>query len=440
MDIRQITYFMLVYEEKSVSRAAAKAKVAQPAVSMQIKHLEEEFGFKLFERTQSGVEPTRHAARFYRHCIGISRSFSLAQQEMRDIGSQDNLGGSLRIGLPGSVTRGLLTRILSPFLISYPDVDVTISEAYTGTLVEWVKSGTVDFAVGARPQKQRGLMQRLLYRDGVVVMSGTPLNGPNFAPIDLTKEPALKLILPSAGGKVFDRLLKSQRPVCSWLVEQWQGGAWLAANCTGTFVLAETGLLDGRIATTTWWLAEQFRSRFPSVVLQLQPIITECDRLICAGASASYLLQMVRVVDRFSGPVIASQCTKSMLIDVSQTSQTPYLPLLTHKEHSDSIVHRAQRWLEKNMAREILISELSSEVATSERTLIRRFKAALNQTPLGYLQDMRIEAARTFLETGDLSISVIAGRVGYSDTSSFSRLFKERMGLSPGAYRSRFRS
>ncbi|WP_454651141.1 LysR family transcriptional regulator [Bradyrhizobium liaoningense] len=221
MDIRQITYFMLVYEEKSVSRAAAKAKVAQPAVSMQIKHLEEEFGFKLFERTQSGVEPTRHAARFYRHCIGISRSFSLAQQEMRDIGSQDNLGGSLRIGLPGSVTRGLLTRILSPFLISYPDVDVTISEAYTGTLVEWVKSGTVDFAVGARPQKQRGLMQRLLYRDGVVVMSGTPLNGPNFAPIDLTKEPGLKLILPSAnqsyGGFVRERIangtIKSERVI-----------------------------------------------------------------------------------------------------------------------------------------------------------------------------------------------------------------------------------
>ncbi|WP_454651123.1 GlxA family transcriptional regulator [Bradyrhizobium liaoningense] len=273
----------------------------------------------------------------------------------------------------------------------------------------------------------------------VVASNGLPLRTES---ID-RRQPFELIFIPSlhyAGRKVFDRLLKSQRPVCSWLVEQWQGGAWLAANCTGTFVLAETGLLDGRIATTTWWLAEQFRSRFPSVVLQLQPIITECDRLICAGASASYLLQMMRVIDRFSGPVIASQCAKSMLIDVSQTSQTPYLPLLTHKEHSDSIVHRAQRWLEKNMAREILISELSNEVATSERTLIRRFKATLNQTPLGYLQDMRIEAARTFLEAGDLSISVIAERVGYSDTSSFSRLFKERMGLSPGAYRSRFRS
>lgn len=251
------------------------------------------------------------------------------------------------------------------------------------------------------------------------------------------------IFIPSAhygGGKAFDRLLKSQGAVYPWLATQWRNGAWLAANCTGTFLLAETGLLDGRVATTTWWLEEQFHSRFPRIDLQLQPVLTECDRLVCAGASASYLLQAIRLIDRFSGPVIASQCAKSMLIDVSQTTQTPYLPLLTQKQHSDSLVHRAQHWLEKNMARDILISELAKKVATSERTLIRRFKAALNQTPLGYLRDMRIEAARTFLETGDLNIGIIAERVGYSDTSSFSRLFKERIGLSPGAYRSRFRS
>jgi len=221
MDIRQITYFMLVYEERSFSRAALKAKVAQPAVSMQIKHLEEEFGFRLFKRTQSGVELTHHATQFYRHCLNISKSFSLAQQEMRDIGNKDNISGTLRIGLPGSVTRGLLTRILSPYLESYPNVDVIISEAYTGTLVDWVKSGAIDFAVGSRPQKQRGLMQRLLYRDHVLLMSGTPLNGPNFTPIDLTNSPRLKLILPSVnqsyGGMIRDRIsdvtIKSERVI-----------------------------------------------------------------------------------------------------------------------------------------------------------------------------------------------------------------------------------
>lgn len=255
-------------------------------------------------------------------------------------------------------------------------------------------------------------------------------------PFDLIFIPSLHY----GGRQDLDRLLKRQEPVFAWLAAQWQNGAWLAANCTGTFLLGQTGMLNGRVATTTWWLADQFRSRFPKVDLQLQSVITECDRMICAGASASYLLQVIRVIERFSGPMIASQCAKSMLIDVSQTSQAPYLPLLTQKEHGDSLVHRAQHWLEKHMAREIQISELAAAVATSERTLIRRFKAALDQTPLGYLQDMRIEATRTFLETSDLGIAVIAERVGYSDTSSFSRLFKDRMGLSPGAYRSRFRS
>lgn len=278
-----------------------------------------------------------------------------------------------------------------------------------------------------------------LHGGDVMASNGLPIRTEPIdrqVPLDLIFIPSLHY-----GGRLgLDGLLKKQEPVFPWLIEQWRRGAWLAANCTGTFMLGQTGLLDGRVATTTWWLADQFRSRFPKVDLQLQPVITESERLICAGASASYLLQVIRVIDRFSGPVIASQCAKSMLIDVSQTSQAPYLPLLTQKEHGDSLVHRAQHWLEKHMAEEIQISQLAEAVATSERTLIRRFKAALDQTPLGYLQDMRIETARTFLETSDLGVAVIAERVGYSDTSSFSRLFKDRIGLSPGGYRSRFRS
>ncbi|RQR27569.1 GlxA family transcriptional regulator [Burkholderia sp. Bp9142] len=242
-----------------------------------------------------------------------------------------------------------------------------------------------------------------------------------------------------ASSKAFDKLLASQSTACDWLVTQWNSGACLAANCTGTFVLAETGLLDGRPATTTWWLAEQFRSKFPRVNLQLEPVITEADRLICAGAQSSYLLQTVRIVERLSGPTIASQVAKTMLIDVSQTKQTPFLPLLADKAHADSLVHRAQHWLQKHMTKEVRMSEMASELGVGERTLIRRFQAALDQAPLRYLQSLRIEAARGLLEAGDLNVEAIAAKVGYIDASSFSRLFKEKVGLSPGAYRGRFR-
>jgi transcriptional regulator GlxA family with amidase domain len=243
-----------------------------------------------------------------------------------------------------------------------------------------------------------------------------------------------------AGAKAFDKLLARQSAAYDWLVMQWNAGACLAANCTGTFLLAATGLLNDRVATTTWWLAEQFRNKFPHVGLQLEPVVTEADRLICAGASASYLLQTIRIIERFSGPTIASQCAKAMLIDVSQTKQTPYLPLLADRAHADSVVHRAQHWLQKNMAKDVKVSEMASTFGISERTMIRRFQASLHQGPLRYLQSLRIEAARGLLEGGDLSVEAIAGKVGYSDPSSFCRLFKEKVGFSPGAYRSRFRT
>jgi transcriptional regulator GlxA family with amidase domain len=235
-------------------------------------------------------------------------------------------------------------------------------------------------------------------------------------------------------------LLARQSVACDWLVGQWNAGACLAANCTGTFVLAETGLLDGRAATTTWWLADAFRHRYPRVDLQLEPVITEADRLICAGASASYLLQTIHIIERLSGPVIAAQCAKSMLINVTQTKQTPFPPLLTDKARADSLVHRAQHWLQRNMARDVSMSGMADELGVSGRTVIRRFQAAPNQTPLRYLQSLRIDAARALLESGDLTVEAIAGKVGYSDVSSFCRLFREKVGFSPGAYRGRFRS
>jgi transcriptional regulator GlxA family with amidase domain len=240
------------------------------------------------------------------------------------------------------------------------------------------------------------------------------------------------------GFRAFVGFLDGQTETYEWLRSQWNAGAWIGANCTGTFMLAQSGLLDGRAATTTWWLNQQFRSRYPRVDLQFRSVITETDRLVCAGATATYLLQAIRVVDRFMGPNVASQCAKSMLIDISHTGQVPYLPLLTETKHADSVVERAQGWLRTNMVRGVTMSDLASAMAVSERTLVRRFAAAIGKTPLCYLQAMRLEAARALLEVGDLSVQSVASQVGYSDASSFSRLFRLGVGLTPGAYRRRF--
>jgi transcriptional regulator GlxA family with amidase domain len=240
------------------------------------------------------------------------------------------------------------------------------------------------------------------------------------------------------GFKPFVRFLDQQTATYQWLRSQWNAGAWIGANCTGTFMLAQSGLLDGRAATTTWWLDRQFRSRYPKVDLQYRSVLTETDRLVCAGATATYLLQAVRMVDRFLGPRIASQCAKSMLIDISHTGQIPYMPLLTESKHADSIVDRAQDWLQKNFARDVAMRDLARAVSVSDRTLVRRFGAAVGQTPIAYLQAVRLEAARALLEAGDMPVQAVAAQVGYNDASSFSRLFRKGVGLSPGAYRRRF--
>lgn len=240
------------------------------------------------------------------------------------------------------------------------------------------------------------------------------------------------------GFKLFVQLLDQQTAAYEWLRSQWAAGAWVGANCTGTFMLAQSGLLDGRAATTTWWLDRQFRSRYPAVDVHFKSALTEADRLVCAGATATYLLQAIVLVDRFLGSTIASQCAKSMLIDVSHTGHIPYLPLLNQTKVADSVVERAQDWLQRHLTGDICTADLAQAVAVSDRTLVRRFVAATGQTPLAYIQAARLDAARALLEAGDANVQSIAVQVGYSDVSSFSRLFKQRIGLSPGSYRSRF--
>lgn len=272
--------------------------------------------------------------------------------------------------------------------------------------------------------------------EAVTASNGMPLQTHKIGP----RERYDAVFIPSmhyTGGRTLDQFLRQQSQACAWIRQQWMQGAHVAANCTGTFLLGQTGLLDERTATTTWWLERQFRERFPRAKLQAASLLTESDRLICAGASASSLLQAVRVIEAISGQSIAAQTAKTMLIDVSQRTQTPYLPLIAGREHGDALVSQAQHWLQRHMGQELRMADLARALCTSERTVSRRFKQALDMTPLKYLQDLRLDTARTLLEIGSQSIEQVAAQVGYSDTSSFSRLFRERTGITPGAYRRR---
>ena len=241
------------------------------------------------------------------------------------------------------------------------------------------------------------------------------------------------------GKREFDQWLESQGHILDWLNERWQAGSQLAANCTGTFLLAQTGLLNSRHATCTWWLEQQFRLRYPRVRLDVNQLLTQDERLICAGAMSSYLHLAIQLVEQYADSEIAASCAKALLIDTGQSVQAPYQSLSNRENSQDPLTARAQLWLKAQLHTQVKMPVLAREMNVSQRTLIRKFKAEFDCSPLAYLQNLRIETAKQLLEGSSLSLADIIEQVGYADASSFARLFQKRQGITPAMYRHRFK-
>jgi transcriptional regulator GlxA family with amidase domain len=203
-------------------------------------------------------------------------------------------------------------------------------------------------------------------------------------------------------------------------------------------LLAEAGLLDGRQATTHWGFSQQFRQRYPSVDLRPEKLITVDEPVACAGGGMAWWDLGIYLVERYAGTQTARELAKSFVIDAGRTSQAPYSALQARRYHSDQAILRLQEWLDKHYSQPVALQTLAALSGLTERSLIRRFKAATGDTPTSYLQVLRIESARQYLEQSRLSVDAITRQIGYEDVSSFSRLFRKHTGLAPGAYRSRF--
>jgi transcriptional regulator GlxA family with amidase domain len=226
--------------------------------------------------------------------------------------------------------------------------------------------------------------------------------------------------------------------VWSWLEDRHKKGALIATYCTGTFVLAETGLLNGRRATTNWMYARMFQQRYPRVRLQPEKVMTRDGDLICAGAATSFFQLALYLIEHFGSEELARFCAKALLVDPNRDSQAPYAILVSPSDHGDREVLKAQQVMEKRFPETLSIDAIAREVGISPRHFKRRFKQAIGETPLSYLQRVRIEAAKQKLEQSNAPVSEITWKIGYADTSSFCRLFKKTTGLSPRDYRERF--
>ncbi|EKF75546.1 AraC family transcriptional regulator [Alcanivorax hongdengensis A-11-3] len=245
------------------------------------------------------------------------------------------------------------------------------------------------------------------------------------------------VVVPTIGGEL-ETVLRNEQEVLPWLRFLYQGGADLASNCTGAFLLAEAGLLDGRTATTHWGFSQQFRQRYPQVNLTERELITRDDNIFCAGGGTAWRDLTILLVERFCGADLARELARAFVIDVRNDLQSIYAGLPTRTYHQDDQVQAIQSWIHEHYRNSTSLASLAERVHLSPRQLQRRFTTALGEPPLQYLQRVRIEAARKMLERGATNLAKLSEQVGYQDVSSFSRLFKRHTGLSPSHYRQRF--
>lgn len=203
-------------------------------------------------------------------------------------------------------------------------------------------------------------------------------------------------------------------------------GATMTAACVGTFIMAESGLLNHQQATTTWWLAPMFRKRYPDVLLDESNMLVKSGRYVTAGAALSHMdlaLWLVRSVS----PQLASLTAKYLIVD-SRPSQSAYA-LTDHLIHSDPIVQRFETWARGRLAQGFSLEAAAKAVGSSKRTLARRTQSVLGKSPLSYFQSLRVECAVHLLKTGSASVDEIAGRVGYSDGATLLTLLRRRLNL-----------
>jgi len=237
--------------------------------------------------------------------------------------------------------------------------------------------------------------------------------------------------------EIDDQKLKHNAALYPWLRQQHQGGASIYGFVTGSFLMAESGLLDGCTATTHWHLAEDFRRRYPKVKLCADEMLTSHSRLYCCGGINATMDMSMHIIQEYCGPVIAQQCEKHCMMGTRRNYLRANIDVSQYKKHSDERVLSIQNWLEKHYAEPIGMEEVAIRFGFSQRNLNRRFKLAVGEAPQKYLQLYRMEVAKELLYSGTLSIQQVCFDSGYDSLTVFGRRFKQYTGLSPSEFKRR---
>ena len=227
-------------------------------------------------------------------------------------------------------------------------------------------------------------------------------------------------------------------PYLDWLRDLHSAGSILASICAGAFLLGETGLLDGRPATTHWILEDQFRSRFPEVLVDVDRLLIDGGQVLTAGGVMSWTDLCLRLVERLRGAEVMTQTARFLLVDPPGREQRYYSIFSPRMGHGDAAVLEVQRWLQETEAKDISLETLANRAGLERRTFLRRFRKATGMTTSEYGQRLRVSKACELLQFGSLAVEQVAWETGYGDPGAFRKIFARFIGLTPGEYRQRF--
>ena len=314
-------------------------------------------------------------------------------------------------------------------------LDQTFSSTAVGPMEVFRHAGTLWNHLTGKPEKPF-FQVTTASADGRAVNCDGPIQIKPAASIRDIRQTDL-IFIPTTGLSV-DDVVERNGPVVPWLKRLHKRGAAIASVCSGVGLVAATGMLDDHRATTHWALAECFRQKYPRVKWTPEFMVTEDRNLFCGGGVHAALDLSLYLVEKFCGHEIALQSSKALLIETPRAWQAGFAVIPLKTEHNDDAITMAQDWLHENFHRPFPLDYPAKRVGMSVRNFVRRFKQATGDSPLAYLQKLRIAAAKRLLENNHRTMQEISDAVGYQDVAFFRSLFQRHTGVSPSAYRDKF--
>lgn len=257
-------------------------------------------------------------------------------------------------------------------------------------------------------------------------------------PTDIRQVKKTDLIIIPSIYDDYENAIGNNKALIDWIGQQYKTGAEIASICSGAFMLAATGLLEGKMCSIHWNATENFRHVFPKVGIAEGKVITDQNGIYTNGGGYSFLNLMLYLVEKIFDRATAIFCSKHFQIDIERTTQSPFTIFQGQKEHGDELISKAQAYIEENVSTKISFEKLTDDLAISRRNFSRRFIKATGNTPVEYVQRVKVEAAKKHLEKGRKTISEVMFDVGYTDDKAFRQVFKKVTGLSPLDYRMKF--